>query len=122
MRRVGSALIVLFGGLWLITTYKIAATDPVIWRYAVEILAICAALMAFYYAAGYQFGEPSPRMTVFFCYFGAFLCVMAAVDEHSFADSILYAGSAILLFVWGYTLTFNLRPAGRAEQSEAPDP
>ena len=26
-RRVGSALIILFGGLWLITTYKTAATD-----------------------------------------------------------------------------------------------
>ena len=107
--RIGMGLIILFGAMWLIAEYKTAAADPVVWRFAVEILAICAALMAFYYVAGYFFGEPSPRGAVFFCHMGAFLCVMSAVDEHTLAESIAYIAAALLLFTWGHVLVANMR-------------
>lgn len=112
--RIGSILLIVFGGLWLICVYKSAAADPVLWRYAVEVLAICAALMAFYQVAGYFFGVASPRRSIFYCYFGAFLCVVSAVDEHPLADSLGYVASALLLFVWGFMLTVNLRRSGEA--------
>ena len=121
--RLGSILLIVFGGLWLITVYKSAAADPVLWEYAVEVLAVCAALMAFYQVAGYFFGEASPWSSIFFCYFGAFLCVVSTVDEHPLADSLCYAASALLLFVWGFLLTVNIRrsepaPAEPAEAAE----
>ena len=111
-RRVAATMLILHGALWLITVYKDAAADPVIWRFAIEILAVCSALIAFYYLAGYQFGEPKPMITIFFCYFGGFLCVMSAIDEHTLAESICYAASALMLFMWGAVLTSNLKKAG----------
>ena len=108
-RRIGAGLMLLFAGLWLIAAYKSAASDPVIWRFAVEMLAICAVLMAIYHLAGYFFEEPTPRRTIFYCYLGAFLCIMAAVDEHPLCESICYAAAALQLLAWGYTLTVNLR-------------
>ena len=118
-KRLGMCLLILFGAMWLIAEYKSAASDPVVWRFAVEMLAICAALMAFYYITGYCFGEPNPRGAVLFCYLGAFLCVMSAVDEHSLAESLLYAGTAILLFAWGYALVSNMRREPDAAVREA---
>lgn len=113
VRRVASTMVVLYGALWLITVYKDAAADPVIWRFAIEILAVCSALIAFYYLAGYQFGDPKPMVTIFFCYFGAFLCVMSAIDNHTLAESISYAATALMLFYWGFVLTENLQRANR---------
>lgn len=114
-RRVGVTLMILFGCLWLIAEYKTAAVDPVLWRFGVEILAICAALMAFYQVAGYFFGEPSPGLSVFFCYIGAFLCIMSAVDEHTMAESVCYGAVALQLMVWGYALVMNMRRNGAPE-------
>ncbi len=109
VRRFSAVLLILFAGLWLVAEYKAISADPVLWRFAVEILAICAALMAYYYIAGYFYGEPSPAMSVFFCCLGGFLCVMSAVDEHSLAESLCFVGAAFQLFVWDYALVKNLR-------------
>ena len=112
-RRVGAAMVVLFGCLWLVAAYKDAAADPVLWRYGLDIVAICVALIAFYYSAGYFFGEPKPLRSIFFCYFGGFLCVMCIIDEHSLSESITMASVALLLFMWGFLLTQNLKQSDR---------
>ena len=119
-RRVGIVLMILFGCLWLIAEYKTAAVDPVLWRFAVEILAICSALMAFYHVAGYFFEDSSPRLAVFFCYIGAFLCVMSAVDDHTMAESVCYGAVAVQLMLWGYALVMNMRRGG-APEDEPPE-
>ena len=72
--------------------------------------------MAFYHVAGYFFGEPSPRQAVFFCYIGAFLCIMSAVDEHTMAESVCYAAVALQLLLWGYALILNLRRGDEPEE------
>lgn len=107
-RRFGAVMLMLFGALWIIAIYKSASSDPVIWRFAVEVLAACSALMAFFYVSGYFFGEPKPYTAIFFCYFGAFLCVMSVIDEHSLGESLSYAAVALLLFFWGNALVSNL--------------
>ena len=113
VRRVGIALVVVFGCLWLIASYKDAAADPVLWRFGLDIVAICVALSAFYYVAGYFFGEPKPIRTIYFCYFGAFLCAMCVIDEHSLAESITMGAASLLQFMWGFLLTQNLKPGDR---------
>ena len=112
-RRFGSAVLVVFGCLWLITIYKDSAADPVLWTFAIEILAVCSSLIAFYYLAGYQYGEPKPLAAIFFCNFGAFLCIISAIDEHTLAESICYASVALLLLMWGFVLVENLQKADR---------
>ena len=116
--RVGAVLLILFGAIWLIAEYKSAASDPVLWRFAVEILGISAALLAFYHLAGYFFFEPTPRRTIFFCFLGTFLCIMSAVDEHTIGESICYAAVGLQLLAWGYTLTVN---RGRGEEEPVQD-
>ncbi|MCD7769707.1 MAG: hypothetical protein LUH36_06310 [Oscillospiraceae bacterium] len=109
VRRIGISLMLVFGAIWLISAYKDAATDPVLWRFAPEILAICAALMAFYYMAGYYFDSPHPMYTLFFCEMGAFLCVMSAIDDMSLAEALRFAAVALLLFLWGFVMLENLQ-------------
>lgn len=112
-RRVGSAVVVLFGCLWLIASYKDAAADPVLWRYGLDIVAVCVALIAFYYVAGFYFGEPKPLRCILFCFFGGFLCAVCVIDEHSLAESVTMASVALMLFMWGFLLTQNLRQSDR---------
>ena len=122
LRRWCSGLLILFAGLWLSAEYKTAASDPVLWRSAVEILGICSALMAFYHVAGYFFGQPSPGASVFFCDMGAFLCLMSAIDDHTGAEDILFASVALVLLIWSYSIVANLgfRPVSAEPEPEAP--
>ncbi len=108
-RRIAAGILILFSGVWLVAAYKSAASDPVIWRFAVEILGICAAMMAFYHIAGYHFGQPYPFRAIFYCGLGAFLCAMSVIDEHPAGESLCYAAVTGLLLYWEYTLIATLR-------------
>lgn len=119
--RRGSVLMVVGAGFWLVTAYRDAATDPVVWRFAVEIIAGCVVLLAFHYMSGYFFCAPHPGWTLFTCHLGAFLCVMCAIDEHHVSQSIAYAATAMILLIWGFVVTENLRtkplyPAARTKE------
>ena len=102
-------MMIIFACFWLITSYRDAATDPVTWRFAVEILAGCVMLLAIYHTTGYFFGVPHPKWTLFFCHFGAFLCIMSAIDDHTMAQNLTYAAVAMLLIIWGFVVTENLK-------------
>ncbi len=108
-RRTGAVLMILAAGFWLVTAYRDAATDPVVWRFIVEIFAGCMVLLAFYYISGYFFGVPHPKWTLFTCHMGAFLCVMSAIDEHTAAQSLAYAAIAMLLLIWGFVVAENFK-------------
>ena len=110
LRRVCMVVLILFSGIWLSATYKSAASDPVLWRSAVEILAVCSVMLALYYVAGYFFGEPNPWSSIYFCNLGAFLCVMSAIDDHTGAENLCFAATAVLLLVWSYSMIANLKP------------
>lgn len=116
--RVGSVLLIVFGALWLIAIYKSAASDPVIWRFAIEILAVCASLLSFYYIAGWFFGEPNPARAVFCCHLGAFLCVMAAGDDHPMAESICFAAVAAAQLLWGFLVVSNFGFVSEGEHAK----
>lgn len=107
--RKGSIMLIFFACFWLITGYRDAATDPVVWRFVVRILAQCVVLLAYHYRAGYFFEVPHPWMTLFICDLGAFLCVMSAIDEIGIAQSLAYATVAAQLLIWGFVLTENLK-------------
>ena len=121
--RAGAVMMILFAGVWLVTAYRDAATDPVTWRFAVEILAGCVMLLAFYHSTGYFFGVPHPKWTLFFCNLGAFLCVMSAIDDHTLAQNLAYAAVAVYLIIWGFVVTENLKtkPIEPVQQGEIPE-
>jgi fumarate reductase subunit D len=120
-RRVGMAVLILFDCVWLITIYKSAAADPVVWRYAVEVMGIAAAAVAAYYVAGFYYDEPNSRTALYFCELGAFLCVMSAMDEHTLADGIILVAQALLLLTWGYVIVENFQPKTQKPEAEQPE-
>ena len=117
--RTGAAMMMLFAGFWLVTGYRDAAGDPVVWRFVVGILARCMALLAIYHAAGWFYNSPHPFWTIFSCHFGAFLCVMSAIDQGSMADSVTYAGVAMQLLIWGFVAVENLKTKPLGAPAEA---
>lgn len=115
--RRSAVLVILFVVVWLITGYRDAATDPIVWRFVMGILAECAVLMAVYYVSGYFFHAAHPWWTLFFCDLGAFLCVMSAIDDNGLAQSLVFAAMAMQLLIWSFVVTENLKtkplaPAG----------
>lgn len=116
--RLGAGLLIVFGAMWLITEYKSAAADPVLWRTVPEVFAICLSLLAYYYIAGYFFQSPGPRGAAFCCFLGAYFCIVSAVDEHPLCESVTFVAVAIQLIAWGYHLIRNLLPAGTLTSAE----
>jgi hypothetical protein len=102
--------------IWLITCYKQNSTNPVVWQYAVEIIAISAALLGFYYLAGYAFGRPSPYKSLYFDMFGAFMCIMSLADDASFGEKLMFISAAAMLL---FTAWMNI---ANMYQPEAPVP
>jgi hypothetical protein len=105
-----AAVPVLFFCFWLIVSYKENADDPVLWDYAIEILAIASSALAFYYVAGYLFYRAKPMRAVYFVLLAAFFCTMTLIDRRSLGASLIFAASALSFFVLGWILIRNLRP------------
>jgi hypothetical protein len=105
-----AAVPVLFFCFWLIVSYKENADDPVLWDYAIEILAIASSSLAFYYMAGYLFYRAKPMRTVYFVLLAAFFCTMTLVDRRGLGASLILAASGLSFFVLGWILIRNLRP------------
>ncbi len=129
--RAAVCLTGLFAVFWLITGYRDAASDPVVWRFVVGILARCALLLGVYHMAGFFFDSPHARRAICMCNFAAFLCVMAAIDGSTLAgedmdlgglaQSAAYIAMAMQFFIWGFVFTENLKtkpltPVGREDR------
>ena len=67
--------------VWLIASYRANANNPNVWMFAIEIIAICCAILALFYVAGYAFGRPSPQKACFLSLFGAFMCITTLSDS-----------------------------------------
>ena len=118
--RKGAVMYMLFAGLWLITGYRDAATDPQVWRFLVDILAQCVVLLAGYYYAGYFFHSAHPWWAVFTGCMGILLCIMSAIDDNGLGMSLMYAATALQMLLWVFNITENLKtkpltatPAGK---------
>ena len=108
-RRRGAVLMMLFAAVWLVTGYRDAATDPIVWRFVLGILAECAVLLAIYYTAGYFFNTPHPWRTLVSCDLGAMLCIMCAIDDNGIAQSVALGAMAFQLLIWAFVVSENLR-------------
>ena len=96
---------------WLIVSYKVNIINPTVSAYAVEILALCAALIASYEFAGFAYGRPKAIKSIFWSQFAAFLCITALPDDRAGGQQLMLAAIAgILLFQSSLTAS-NIRPA-----------
>ena len=96
---------------WLIVSYKVNIINPTISAYAVEILALCAALIAFYELAGFAYGRPKAVKSIFWSQFAAFLCITALPDDRAGAQQLMLVAVAGMLLFQSYLTASNIRPA-----------
>lgn len=96
---------------WLIASYKVNIINPTISAYAVEILALCAALIAFYQLAGFAYGRPKAIKSIFWSQFAAFLCITALPDDRAGGQQLMLAAIAGILVFQSYLTASNIRPA-----------
>lgn len=103
-----TAVPVVFFCFWLIVSYKENASNPELWSYCIEILAICASILAWYFVAGYAFGRPKPMKTLFFCQLAAFLNIVAMADSRPLGRQLLLLCPALMLLATAVQLVRNL--------------
>jgi len=112
--------------LWLITSYKVNSTNPTVWVYAVEILAIAAALLAFYYFAGYPYGRCKPYSSLYFSMLGAFLCIVALADDRNSGLQLMLVSAVCMQLFWAWMITAHrhapLPSAGETAPAEETAP
>ncbi|MGM9574388.1 MAG: hypothetical protein ACI3VE_00555 [Oscillospiraceae bacterium] len=117
--------------LWLIACYKANSNNPNLWVYAIEIIAVCCLIIAFYYTAGFPFGRARPRHAVYFCMMGAFLGIVTLADSRYMGLQLILLGSAGMLIMENWLIVQNIRnkedapevspsPAAEAVKAEEP--
>ena len=95
-----SLIPILFFSAWLLTSYKQNSINPIIWNYVIEILALIVNALAFFRLAGFAYGVPDGKKSMFLCMWGAMLSLLSMADER-------YLGQEIMLFATALMLTFT---------------
>ena len=104
-----SVLPVVMFAFWLITSYKINSINSIVWAYAIEIIAIVSAMLAFFRMAGFCFGAPSPWRSMFFAMFGCSMCIMAIADSRNIGLQLVFLGAAIMLVLYNWIMVSNIQ-------------
>lgn len=101
-------VLVLFTCLWLVSSYKTNSENPVIWQFAIEILAIAALIMAWYGLAAYCYGRAKPETALLFIQLGAFLSITTLSDTRTAPLQLLFAAQAALMLMWEFVIVENM--------------
>ncbi len=104
---VASLIPVLFGCLWLVTSYRIQSENPIRWAYAPSMLAIIALLLSFYYIAAYFYGKPKPGRCLFALQLCSYLCIITLIDGHSLAETLIFASGAAAALCLQFSILHN---------------
>ena len=109
MQCLSAAVLTLTGCFWMILSYKINSTTPSVWRYSIEILALAADTIAFYYLAGYAFGKPKPYRSMFFAFTGAFFSLVAMAVVRMLGMQVILGAVAAMLMYSGWMTIASMR-------------
>lgn len=109
-----SILPVILFSVWLIATYKQNDINGVVWQYGIEIIAVCAAICAFFRAAGFSFYSAKPQRILFSSFFGAFLLIVTLADGRYLGQQIMILASVCMLLYYDWVMIVNMK------QKEAP--
>ena len=107
----------LFLAAWMVICYKVNTINSVIWSYATELVAVAAAMFAFFRLGGYLFGRPKWTHTLFTCMFASALCFVCLADERYLGMQIIFLGLAAELLLVSWIMIKNLNK-GEAPQKK----
>lgn len=114
------ALPVIMYCLWLIVCYRANSNNPNVWLYAVEVIAVCAVILALLASAGYAFGKPDPKRACFLVFFGAFMCITTLSDSRYMGLELIILATAGMLLLEGWLIVLNRRRLPAGEEPAAP--
>jgi len=106
--RPASAVSMLFYCFWLVCSYRTNANNPVVWAFAVEILAIASAAVAFYYIAAFHYGAGKGTRAFLSVLFAVFFNVCTLFDNHGVPVLILCGVTVAMLLTAEFLLIANL--------------
>ena len=113
MGRAASTVLTLFYCFWMIFCYKCNSVDPILWNFALEILATAAATVAFYYAASYFYGAGHGSRALIAIQLGVYLNVATLFEERDTATNVLLGVTAVVLLLLEYTLISNMKESNK---------
>lgn len=86
--------------VWLFSTHLKHGTEPVLMKYAFTLFAALLLTLAHYYAAGFLYGRPRPRLTAFCALMGTALGIVSLADRpdrFTAAATVAFGLSALAL-------------------------
>ena len=105
---VFSLVPVAFYALWMVVLYKENAVNPVLWGFAVQILAIAAGLYALFHMSAYLFFSAKPRKALFACGLATIYGMIALADNTLLGVKLLLGGWCVALAVLCWVLVSNI--------------
>ena len=98
----------------IILFYKTYAQLPALRYTLYPFLGLCAALAALHLIAGFTLGRVRPRLTLFLCGAGSYLCIVALPGVRENAYRLFLGAIALELAVHGVCLLLPVSPTARA--------
>ena len=106
-----------FFATWLLTSYKQNSINPIIWLYAIEVLTLIVDMLAFFRIAGFAYGVPDAKRTMFNCMLGAMLSLMSLADNRYLGQQVMFLAVALMFIMVVWIMIANL---GVPEESSEP--
>lgn len=100
---------ILLYAFWLVTCYKVNSINGVLWHYAIEVVACCVILLAFFRVAGFAFNTPDTWHTLFFCMFAPFLAIVCLGDGRYMGMQLMLLATAGMLMLYSWIMISNLK-------------
>ena len=109
MGRTASVVLTLFACFWLIFTYKTISPNPVVWSYALEMLAVAAFTVSMYSVTAFFFDAGKTPRALIALQLGAFFSIAVLFEERGTAMTALFGVSAAVQLLLEFLLISNLR-------------
>ena len=109
MGRTAAAVLTVFFCFWTVFDYKSVSSDPIIWNYAFEILAVTVSTLAIYHVTTFYYGIGKLPRTLVLLQLGVFLNISVIFEQRSAPLNIMLGVSAALQLLLEFLLIENMR-------------
>ena len=99
----------LFYCFWMVCAYLVNTDNPVLWTYALEIVALAATAAAFYYMGGVFYGRGTATAALIMSQIAAYLDIVLLSDSLRTVFRAMLAASGLMLLLMEYVMISNLK-------------
>lgn len=123
MLRFFMLLPVLCYSMWLVISYKQNSYNSVPWDYAIEMLSIIVAILAYFRVMGFAFFVPDGKKCMFSVMMCGMLSIMNLADNRYIGLQMIVLGTAIQMALYNWIFIMNLKkrePKKKPHEEELP--